>query len=237
MNDKSVIITLSIIILVLIGFFVAGYLLTEANKKPIVNDKISEQDYTYLYNFYVGNNPTTQGRPHYGPANGSLTFLVYTDFTSSGAQEFRNETLQWLIDSYVHTGKAKLYHKNYVTADDLAAKNEAYYYAQSFHCYADMDIATTYDFYFALYDTPLQDIPELVEAMGQDRKAFVQCLKQEPLKEVKEDIAEVEQFGMMGITPWLYVGIQGRELTSFAGTPAQDRLYRTIRSYQTRLGD
>lgn len=237
MKDKNVIIILGIIIVILIGFFITGTLLTEADKKPILDEKIADSDYEFLYNFYVSGKPIIEGRPYYGPANGSLTFIIYTDFTSAGAQDFRNSTLQWLIDNYVHTGKAKLYHKNYLTIEDLTAQNEAYYYAQSFQCYANMNPAGTYEFYFALYDTKLQDIPELVETLGQDRKAFVTCLKQQPLKELKEDIAEVEQFGMTGISPWLYVGIQGREMSSFAGTPTQDRLYRTIRSYQTVLGD
>lgn len=237
MKDKHIIIILCVLIAVFLALIAAGIALTEANKKPILSEKMMQEDYGFLYNFYIARKPSLEGRPYYGQENASLTFIIYTDFTSPGAQDFKNTTLPWLIDSYVHTGKARLYHKHYLTAADLLEQNEAYYYAQSYQCYANLYPAGAYDFYFALYDTRLQDVPELVESLGGDRRAFMDCLKQQPFKEIKEDIAEAEQFGMIGITPWLSVGIQGRELSSFAGTPAQDRLYRTIRGYQTLLGD
>lgn len=237
MKDKHVIITLGAIIIVFVALIAAGKVLTEPAKKPILQEKGAAQDYGLLYSLYVSGRPDLSGRPYYGEDNASISLILYTDFTSPGAIEFSNTTLPWLLQEYVYTGKAKLYYKHYLTAQDYQDKDEAYYYAKSFDCYEQQRPEGAYDYFLALYGTKLQDVPELAQSLGANRTAFMECLKQQAFKSLEIDTAEVEQFGMTGISPWLYVGIQGRELASFAGTPAQDRLHRTIRGYQTTIGD
>ena len=57
------------------------------------------------------------------------------------------------------------------------------------------------------------------------------------IKNINEDAAEVQQFGMVGLSPRLYVAIKQRGYTSIDGVPDYDQVRLQIRNYEVRIGD
>ncbi|MBD3209734.1 thioredoxin domain-containing protein [Candidatus Woesearchaeota archaeon] len=231
------ILLISVTMATIIFLAVNGAVRTEYEQKPHIQEEFAEQDYQALYDFYIAATPNLAGRPYYGDPDAPITLILYTDFTSAGAQAFADDILPGLLSEFVHTGKAKLYHKHHLTTDDYQQKTPTYYYAQSLSCYHEQQPATYYEFLFALFNTTLHDLPELVGSHGADRQALMQCIREQTFKNIKEDLGEVQQFGMVGITPRLYVGMRQRGYQSIDGVPVYDQVRRKIRDYQVRLGD
>lgn len=64
-----------------------------------------------------------------------------------------------------------------------------------------------------------------------------QCGDVELTRFMKEDVSEVEHFGIGGLNPRLYLGFAGKGNTIFDGIPARGTLQNTIRDYQTMIGE
>lgn len=235
-THKNTIIGIIIIILILTVLTIKGFYDTEFSKKPILEEKISSNDYNYLYDFYVGTTPNLENRPYYGSNDANIKFILYTDLSSEGSKYFFEEIYPLLYEENIATNKIQFYHKHHLTLDDIDQKTRAYELAMILECFYEQNQESYYDFYFKLQDTPLQEVTSLIEEYGLSRATFITCVKQQPTTKIIEDISEVDNFGMIGIIPRIYIGIN-TDYTTHDGVPSYQRLQRTLRDYQTQLGD
>ena len=66
---------------------------------------------------------------------------------------------------------------------------------------------------------------------------FESCLDGEALPELIEDASEIENFGMVGINPRIYIGFNGNDNTVLDGIPSNERLRISLLYYQVQIGD
>lgn len=207
------IIVIILIILVFMGLTGWGYYSTEFSKKPAIQEKLNTQDVDYLYNFYIEQQPSDLGRLWYGSDDASITLLVYLDPVAESTQHFFNDIWPFL-EPYVDDGKIRVMLKYYVTSQDMEEETESFIKAKGLSCIAGTDAEAHLEAFRS---------GNMSGTCGADL--------------VIEDISEVEQFGMVGISPRFYIGIMHQDHTIIDGIPSWTRLQRVIRTYQTQLGD
>lgn len=181
--------------------------------------------------------PSLEGRPYYGAAEAPLTLVVVTDFQSPAARSFHERYLPALKDEYMHTGKMRYYLKFHLVLEDVQERTDAYHFAQALACVhetAPGHYAAVQDWLFTASPEELLNIPERFAVPGE---SFLRCIDGPPHPHVLVDMAETERFGSVGIRPRLYVGVEGASNTPLDGLPSYTRLQRTIRDYETQIGD
>ena len=241
MRIKKTRATIYVIIAMVFVFFVSvgyGYYKTEYSKRPVVQEKVEQQDIDYLYNFYLTGNPNINNRPYYGSGEAGITLIAYIDPTSESGRFFASDIMLQLEQEFVSPSKIRFYHKNYLTVDDMSEKTDRFIYAKSLSCFDSFKRESYYDFYFDILKTEdVDDIAGIAEKHGMEKDFFLECLEDGEFPEIKEDISEVDSYGILGITPRLYIGLEGADNTIIDGIPTYTRLRRTIRNYQTQIGD
>ena len=68
------------------------------------------------------------------------------------------------------------------------------------------------------------------------REEFINCLKNREFTQIKQDIIEMERLNLVGLNPIIYIGVNQPNL-KVIGIPRYDRLKRTIKDFQTQVGD
>ncbi len=225
--------------------FIAGYMVvtgmgfysTEFEKKPVVREKLKEADTAYLYDFYLSGTPSIQGRPFLGFPNASITVIIYADLSADYAKELFSGLVQQLRKDYVDAGKIRLYLKNHVSSADFGSKSDTFKYALALSCAAMLKPEALFDYAASLAGSGPEEILPSASVHSLPLGEFRQCLNSSPPKELLEDVSETENFGMVGISPRVYIGIEGRGNTIIDGMPSYARLKRVIRQFQVQIGD
>ena len=208
----------------------------ELKKNPLVEDKLSSLEVGNLYDFYVTSIPNIQNRPFYGDEKANIHIIAFLDIDSESSKFFISEIFPKLEEEHIKTGNVKFYHKNYITREDFNKKNDNYISTISLHCVGKIRKESYYPFYFDIFKiSGTKDIPELLEKYNISREEFNNCLKEEEFKEIKEDMAEVGKFGLIGINPNFYIGIE-RDNTILTGVPQYEKFTKTIREYGLTIG-
>lgn len=227
-------------ILAIFIFFVLvvfGFYNTEYRNNELVRDMIQFRDIKNFYDFYITSNPNIDGRSYYGSEDASITIIVYLDPSSESSRQFIKDILPQTMNDFINPRYARFYPKNYITMGDFNEKNERFIYAQSQLCVKQFKEDSFHDFYLELFDIESTDeIVELVKKYNISGKEFNECLKEQEFEELKQDMAEVEIYGIAG-NPRIYIGILGTDNTILDGIPNYIRFRRTIRDYQTTIGD
>jgi protein-disulfide isomerase len=240
-QHRLILVGLLVAILLFIGLSIYGFSRMEYTKKPVVEEKVAQQDTQYLYNFYVSGTPTITNRAYYGAQNASITIIAYLDLHAPSTKKFFQDIYPQIANEYINTGKAKLIIKNYITAEDVAGKTDTYAFAASLACVNRISPARYYEVYFLFVNTTnttnITAIPHVLEQAGIDQTAFGTCINQEAFPEVLEDVSEIDNFGMLGIAPRFYIGLDGKENTIIDGIPKYAKFKKTIREYQLIIGD
>lgn len=210
---------------------------TEYTKKPVVREKVNLHDADYLYRFYVSATPNIQNREYLGNPNASIFIIDFIDINSNSSRYFISEIFPKLKEEYIDSGKARFYHKNYITKDDFIAKNERFIYAQALACVIHLKKEVYYNFYFNLFELNSTDeIPTLLGKYNISLRQFADCMQNNQFENIIEDYSEAENFGMVGISPRFYVGIDDRANTIINGIPKYDKFKKAIREYEILLG-
>jgi len=208
---------LIIIIILHVGIMASvalGYYLTEFDKKPIVSERID--DLGFVYDFYISSTPDINNRPYLGNQNASISIVVYLEYNSSSSKIFFEEIFPMIESDYINTGKARFYYKNHVSIENFKNDELNYRYAKHIECH-QQTVGKGY------YDIVFGNVTKLIDCDMPDS--------------LKQDISEVENFGMVGLSPRIYIGIMGQDYTIIDGIPSYNRLRRAILNYQTQLGD
>lgn len=233
---RILIITLALAIIIYLISSAYLFLPIEYKRKPILKEKFEKNDVNYLYNFYVTNKPSISDRPYYGDSNASITIIVYSNFNCEQCRNFIFNLFPQIQAELINTGKARFYHKNYLSSEDYAQKNENFIYANSQLCFYAINQDKYWDFYFELYNTSVEKIPGLAAKYGVQKDQFNNCTQNRSFTQIQEDLSEVINFGLNGISPVIYVGINGRDNTIFYGVPSITRFQRVVLDKEITLG-
>ncbi len=235
---RRIALLLFLAVLVYLLLQVYGFSRTEYQKHPVVQNDVASGNYSSLYRFYVRATPDLQGRLSYGSQNASITFVAYLKIGARPSQYFLNTVFPMLERDYIANGSMRFIYKNHITVTDIQTEDDVYRYDAAVACVQRLAPDRYYPFLFALAEQPnVTRIPSLVEAQGIPSAAFQKCLDAGDFPELVEDASEVDNFGMTGINPRFYIGIDGTSNTVLDGVPSYTRLQQTIRTYQIMLGD
>ena len=210
----------------------------EYASNPIIQQNISPFSTRYVYDFYVSSTPNINGRSYYGSKNASITIIAFMDIGSEPSKYFIREMFPQIEHDYINAGEAKIYFKNYITAQDFQDKTERFLYAQALSCVESGKKESYYQFYFDLFDTNgTKELKNLLDKNTISRDRFDACINKQDYKNILIDMSETENFGIVGITPRFYIGLDGRDNSVIEGVPAYTKFKRAIKEYQITVGE
>lgn len=231
---KSRIYLVTIIIIVLIvASGIYGYK-KEERFRSYIKANLTFSD---IYEIYLKNTPTISNENYfYGDENASIIFIAYLDFSSESSKMFIDEIFPGLKEEFIDTGKIKFYHKSHISFDDYDKKSESFIYSKSLSCARLIKNNAEFDFYFELFNTSLKELPELVDKYNIPKEEFIECIKNDNLEDIRQDIIDIEKSDILGIKPVFYVGIND-PTTRIVGITRYETFKKTIQDFQRQLGD
>jgi hypothetical protein len=212
---KKSILILGFMIIVM-GLIATGYIKTEFVKKPYIKEQFQEKNYQEISNFYLSSQPHYNTIPYYGNESAQIELIVYADLTTN----YLNQTFD-IFKTYINEGRIKYYHLPYIeNLEDL----EKFKYAQLFACISKEDY---YDLFFEFNSN--------FEVLKNKFNISEDCLN-----ETQENVliwaSEVQNKGMVGTNPWIYIGLKGDTKTKRLGGFTPTQLENTIRNLEIQIG-
>ncbi len=226
-----------IVIIGILGFIVffsianiVYFLSHESIKKPIIKEKAN------LYSFYLAGVPNINGRLFYGDPAAPLTMVAYLDTRAPSSHYFMREIFPSLEREYIGTGKLKFYFKQYILLSDFEKRNEHYTDAAAMACVRTLAPVHYYDILFSQLTTDAT-LKNQITRYNISLSAYDACIEMADFPELREDISEIEQFGMVGLNQRFYIGLDGSDNTIINGVPEYQNFRRIIRLHQITLGE
>lgn len=224
------------VVIVFLGVTLKGYSKTEFDKRPIIQDKMSVANADYLYDFYVKRTPNIENRLAFGDEHASIIFIAYIDLTAETSVRFFKEFFPALKTDYIESGMVKFYHKNYLLKEDYDQKTPRFVMSKSLLCIKEISPEEYYPYYFDIVGQTPEIIPDLIKKHNIDQAAYSACMDSGSSKELLEDLSEVDNFGMIGLNPRIYIGLAGSKNSQFNGIPNYNRVKRIIKSDEVQIG-
>ncbi len=237
MRDRAFITLVLVTILIYLAAVVSVFALTEYDRKPVVQQKVREGDYSYLFDFYLFPTPALEDRPVYGDPAAPITLILYSDVQCAGCKQFLFGLFPDIEKELIETGKARFYHKHYLTRTDVRTRSDTYLYSQALLCFEQLQPENYWAYYHDLHLTAPRDLAARAASYGLAEETFNNCIDTTVFAQTSEDLSEVLNFNLVGTVPALYIGINGQDNTLLQGIPSKTRLTQIIRTYQIRLGD
>lgn len=223
--------------LIFLAAGIYGFYKTEYLKKPVVRERISSNNLSYLYDFYISGKPNTEETPYYGSPEADIFIIAYLDPDSEASGYFMSTVFPELDKKYIKSGKVKFYSKIYLTPEDFDAKNTLFELSASLSCIKSINRQKYYAFYFDTFAAN-HDIKKLLQKYKIPLKEFDNCMNTGNFADLEETASEVERLGMIGISPRFYVGLEGSEnMAIIEGAGGYDKFKKAIREYELVKGD
>ena len=231
---KNILIISTILILILI-FFVARSVqfYNEEMQNPIISSNLANFNVNYLYQSYVSAEPNINDRPYYGADGAEITMTGYLDLKSNSSKYFYLYIFPKIDDEYIKTGRLKFYAKYYLTKEDINEKNEKFMSALYIECTKKINVSY-YNFYFDLINKGNQAVLILYNLTNNDE--FQKCIKISEPAALFIDVSEVQNFGMLGMNPRFYMGLEGKSNIILEGVPSYSIFNHTIRQQKFLIG-
>lgn len=225
-----------LIILVMLGVLVyAGIgIWLEYNSNMLTRKAFDERDVRELYAFYIDDAPVYYKRPVWGNSEAPITIIAVIDLASEDNREFYQEMMPLLEAYYINTGEAKLFHRYHLPEEEYVQKKARFIYAKSALCYTQTGGDDLIGFHGILFDADVPDIPGKAQAFGADKQDFIDCMNGEGIPALAEDMRDTELYRMW--SPSLQIYLLEDDPTVLPGVSTLDRLNRTIRFKQIRIG-
>lgn len=200
---------------------------------------VEENDLSpYLYGFYVSKNPQIQDKFFYGNKDASITMIAFLDFSSDPSKNFIRDIFPRIKEDYIDEGNMRYYYKNYITFEDISEKSDNYRYSIAMLCVSNLNKENNYNFYFDLFHTSQDEIPDLIKKYEITETEFDSCVKNEySLKQLYNNALEIENLGIIGVNQRIYIGIAGKDNTIFTGIPKYPKFQDVIRQYEIQVGN
>ncbi|TAL56833.1 MAG: hypothetical protein EPN86_02425 [Nanoarchaeota archaeon] len=235
---KHAFILMIFVTMFLLALSFAGFLISASSSVPYTKEKITQGNFTNLFNLYFTGNPALDNRPCYGNPNATITLVEYSRPNSGASREFYANDFQELESNYIRNGKLKLCHKNHISLGEYNEKADTFKYALALSCVNKMAGDRYMKFYLMLQNTSGPgEINNVASSLGISSQDFQTCMNSSDDEQVREDAAEVDRFGMTGVMPRYYLSMDGFDSTTINGVPPIDDLKRAIKRYEVVLGD
>jgi len=236
-NHKLLIWIIGLSMLTYIVMIAMGFYSTEFDKKPVVQDKIKDNDIGYLYDFYVSGTPDINERPFIGKKDAAITLVAYMDNQGESSRYFINEIFPTLKTEYMDEGKVRFYYKPFIIADDISKKTDRFIYAMSLDCIIEINPEAYFSYASELFKaTSKKDIIDIASKNGLNVTELQECMAADPNRFLLEDLSEINNFGLTGITPVFYVGIEDTNTKILDGVPSIDKFRKTIKQLEFAIG-
>ncbi len=179
--------------------------------------------------------PNIDGRQATGLKNAKLTFVVYLNPGSSASRDFHENIFPQLKKEFIDTGIISFYPKNFVTEDEVEKDSLNVAYALWLECISDIKPEKYWEFYDNLFKTQPDNPALILKDIGISGDDFDYCMRSSMFAHLKEDIKEVEDFGI-NIVPAVYIGVNGKDNTIIQGTGDYAQLRRAILFASAKVG-
>ena len=220
-----------IIFLVFSGF---AFYKKEFLENPL--SKAGDVNAANLYRLYILSDPKLGEMPYYGSQNASISMVAFLD-DSNSSLHFIDSTFGKIDDDFISRGKIKFYIKGHLTQQDFVERSNKFLYAASLACMNSIKKGLQYKFYFDMIKNGLKNSHYLAQKYGAQGEILDNCIKKIIPDELREDALEVENFGISGVSPVFYIGIDGNDNTMLEGSQNYSEFNRTIRYYQFLIGN
>jgi len=228
---------LSLILFLFLAAGIYGFYKIEYLKKSVVRDKVGSNNLSYLYDFYISGKPNIEETHYYGSPKADIFVIAYLDPTSESSRYFMSSVFPKLDNESIKSGKIKFYSKNYLTQEDFDAKNSLFTLSASLICIKSINRQKYYPFYFDIFEAN-PDVKSLLQKHKIPLKEFNNCMQAGNFADLTETVSEVESFGMIGMAPRFYVGIEGsNDIVVIEGAREYDKFKKAIREYGFIKGD
>lgn len=210
----------------------------EYSGNELIKGKLASMDASYLYDYYVTKTPSIEGRHYYGSQNASVTIIAFLDAASKSSKEFVFNILPMAEKEFIAAGKARLYIKYSISRQDIAEKSDGFKYALYATCVGKIDKEKYYPFYFGMFNlSGAEELPLLAEKHEIPKKLMGTCMKEADIPEAKIDAYEADKFGISGIKPVFYIGLNGRANTILYGTHSYKKFKQVLTGRLYSIGE
>lgn len=169
--------------------------------------------------------PKLEQRITIGNQTAPITIIVYARPGDQTTKEYMEFVFPWLNQKYIQNEYAQFIIKPHVEKEDADQNTTTFLKGHLAYC---------------VYKTiqPPANVEAVFSVLNGQDFANQDALRKncEISPEFKEDIFEVERFGMRGKYPITYVGVGGIQNTVIQGIPSQERFREIIREKQILVG-
>lgn len=223
------------IIIILIGMLLSGTLLYkhwDFARLSYTKKEISNKEWGFLFDKYIVQNPSVE--VFYGEEDAPIQVIAFISPNSSSFRYFKKNVFPALESEYINTGRVKFSIKQHISVEDINEASERFKYAQTIACVKKVKPEVYFEFYF---DLEHSDVLTLLDKYKVSNKEHRYCLENQATDLIRDDVLDVELFGMRGIEPRFYIGFGKNDYKTIEGVPDYTIFKRTIKSYQLLLGD
>ncbi len=232
---------LHLLFVLVLSFLVIGsyvFYKIEYADNPLIRDNSETLDLKHMYDLYITSTPDIYNRSYYGNPNASVTMIAFLDKETESSEYFFDSIFPRLEEEFIKTDKIKFYFKHYLTIEDISQKNNKFLYATHLVCVESIKKEAYYQFYLDMLElNETRQISVLMANYNIPKETMDKCLRENSFYEIKMDALEIENFGISGMSPRFYIGIDGRDNTVFDGIPQYSKFNRTIRQYEFSIGN
>lgn len=229
---KVVLVAFIIIVALAAIIYLAAAARIEYMNNPLLRAEFAKKQYSSIYSFYATNNLPADNRSFLGDPKAKVTIVVVVDFSSPASAAAYTAIIPSIMQTYVDTGQAKLYHKYYLLQNEFDGQTGRFIKAAAATCFLLAGGNDTIAFHQALFNTSPEAIGALASRFNLT-PAFQACLQQPP-QSLAEDALETETFRITA--PSLRIGVDLQDETILTGEPSTTRIDSTIRTKQITLG-
>ena len=210
----------------------------EYSDNDLIKGKLASMDAKYLYDYYITSTPSIEGRHYYGSQNASVTIIAFLDASSKSSKEFVFNILPMVEKEFIATGKARLYIKHSLSKQDIVEKSDEFKYALYATCVGEINGEKYHPFYFGMFNlSGAEELLLLAERHGISKKSMDTCMKEADIPEAKIDAYEANKFGISGIKPVIYIGLNGRANTILYGIPSYKKFKQALTGQLYSIGE
>ncbi len=195
-------------------------------------DEINKREIDFLINKYVQQQPFYD--LVYGDENAPIIIIAVLGSKSQSTEYFINNIFPSVKSEFIDTGKVKFVIKQHISVKDIQENGERFKYAQTIACVKKVKPSIYYEFYFDLQNNEIEDS---LEKINVSNEKLEECIENQSFDEIREDMLDVELFGMRGIEPRFYIGFGENDYEIINGIPPYSTFRRAIKSYQIVIGE
>jgi protein-disulfide isomerase len=234
MRKRITMIIMLCIVLIAFAVYLSFSLKITSDKNQLFKKNYEQGDVQGVYSALFLQSPAIHNRPYIGFENAPLTIIVIVDFQSELSKKFYEEKMPEILNNYINTGQAKLYHKYYISREELEGRKGRFIYASASRCYNEFAFNNTIEFNKALFSTPESSIEALAEEYSIPKEAFISCINNNTFQSLYEDMLETDQFSVQ--SPSIYLGVNGQDNTLLLGNPSTELIQKRMRVKQIKVG-